>query len=51
MEKLKERFVTFAAARSHMNEDEIRDMMKQKRNHYFSSEEALQLGLIDEIIG
>jgi ATP-dependent protease ClpP protease subunit len=51
MEKLKERFISFASTRSSISEDEMRKMMSQKRNHYFGAEEALSLGLIDEIIG
>lgn len=49
MELLKARFAKFVSSRSKMTEESIMDLMRAKRNHYYSADEALELGLIDEI--
>ncbi len=51
LNKLKVRFAEFVSKRSKLSPQKIMDLMASKGNHYFSAEEALSMGLIDEIIG
>jgi len=51
IEKLKKRFARFVSVRSKLTPQMVMDLMDEKKNSYFSAEEALEMGLIDEIIG
>lgn len=51
IKRLKEKFIISTSQRSNLSQDKLRSLTNQKRNHYFDADEALELGLIDEIIG
>ncbi len=50
VEEIQKLYIEILAAETNMTEREIRDMFSKNVNVYLSAEEALKLGIVDEII-
>ena len=48
---LRKKLAEHLAKKSNLTTEKIEEMMDEKKNHYLSAEQALEMGFIDEIIG